>query len=125
MVTYLFLTKFWGIMLIFFCLALIMLPNLYNDLLEGLRNKAMLFIYSVVIFILGAAAVSLMASWTIDGRGLVTLLGLSALVKGVWGIFFPEKVLAMIERFKEQRLVLVFVSYLFLAVGIYLMLITS
>ncbi|MEI6378729.1 MAG: hypothetical protein WCO55_03650 [Candidatus Falkowbacteria bacterium] len=118
---FIFLARFWGLMLVGLCGSLLVNRKLYGELLADMRDKGMVFIFSMLSLIVGAATVAMSNSWTWDAHGLVTLLGWGALLKGFIGAAFPKVMIGTVEKAKiNQRAVNIF-SIIFIILGIYLL----
>ena len=85
------LARFWGIILVVLCGSMLINAKFYVRLVKGFQDESVRFLYFFVVLVLGAVSVSFslnQLAWNL--RGLITLLGWGALLKGAFGIFLPD-----------------------------------
>jgi len=86
----LFLARFWGITLIIVCTTLIFNRKLYRSLLQAVQKEEILSIFGLFSLIFGIFHIAIFESWTVDYRGLITIFGWSAFIKGLLAFAFPQ-----------------------------------
>lgn len=88
------------------------------------RCPLVLFLSGFIALVLGLITLQLHNVWTFDWRGLITLLGWVLVINGAWRLLFPEKALALVEKFANGSNGTVYaISGLMFAIGAYLTLV--
>ncbi len=70
---------------------------------EAVKSPLLAYLSGFLIMILGVVLVVTHQVWTLDWRGLITVLGWMVLFKGIGRIFFPNAVRRMIEQKKTNK----------------------
>ncbi len=101
-----------------------------SALLANRKNVALLFdIYShpeavfltgILETVLGIVFVLNHNVWTLDFRGIITVVGWILLVRGFGRIFFPSRVTRTLEKFKKMQSVIMPLLIFVLLIGAYL-----
>jgi hypothetical protein len=117
------LAKFWGFFLMALCGSFLVKKRGYADFIEKFEAEETVFLYSLVATIVGAFSVAMLNSWTVDYRGIITLLGWSALLKGFSGLLLPGFSIGFINRFSRHWSFIFCLSALLFLLGIWLLLI--
>jgi hypothetical protein len=79
-------------------------------------------VYFYLVLVIGAVNVSLMMNqWAWNLRGIVTLLGWGALLKGSFGILLPDLSNKIVQRINLSPLVIYPVAVSMLIIGGYLL----
>lgn len=97
-----FLARFWGTFYVVFGLLFIV-TNQLGKTIEMTDNKAFVISTGYITFLMGLVTVILHNSWSWDWRIVITILGWSALVKGIMKIGFPELIHKQSQRFKKRQ----------------------
>ena len=87
----LYLARAWGLFTVLICLGLLLNRENYMHMIRQLKpDDISILIAGVFALVLGVVQVVGYNSWTLDYRGLVTLFGWIALLKGIAIIFIPK-----------------------------------
>ena len=104
METSIFLAKVIGLSGAISTLAIIIRYKAFAEMEEhASRNPVILYLSGLTFIVLGSLLVSSHQVWTRDWRVIVTIIGWLLLVKGVLRIFFPELVIKLLARKKNNR----------------------
>ena len=117
--TSLVLAKFWGIILVVLCGSMLVNARFYVRLVKAFRDESVRFTYFLALLMVGAVCVAVHNEWELNPRVLITLLGWGALLKGIFGIAFPETVGKIIDKVNLTPALLVPPALVFLVVGCY------
>jgi len=98
-----FLAKTWGLYFLIISLAFLVNRKNYQVMLRLIENKIALLLSGFILLVVGILSVVAHNIWTLDFRGLITLFGWIALVKGINRLFWPEFVTAQIKKLKIDR----------------------
>jgi hypothetical protein len=99
----LYLARAWGLFCVLLSVGLILnRRRLVQQIKSVSEDYPIALIAGVVALILGAAQITGYNSWTLDYRGLITLLGWLSLVKGAAIISFRSAYLARFSRFLAE-----------------------
>lgn len=114
------LAKVIGLLLISVAAAL--LVNRKNiDLLFNLyKQPGNVFITGILETALGIIFVLNHNIWTLDFRGIITVIGWVLLLRGVGRILFPSRIPRMLEKFKKMRSVFAPLLIFIFIIGLYL-----
>jgi len=94
----------------------------YVRLVKGLQDETVRFLYFFVVLVIGAVSVSLFFNqWAWNLRGIITLLGWGALLKGAFGILFPDFSNKIIQRINLSPVMIYPTGIIMLIVGSYLL----
>ena len=115
------LARFWGIILVVLCVSMLINANFYIRLVKGFQDDSVRFLYYFVVLVIGAVNVSFFNQWAWNLRGIVTLLGWGALLKGCFGILLPDFSNRIIQRINLSPMVIYPTGVVFLLVGCYLL----
>ena len=116
-----YLARVLGIYLVVACVAMLVNKKHLPRILEGFSNNLGLVVFSGFIHLfLGLLVVVAHNIWTLDFRGLVTLMGWAGVVKGGLRMLAPTKISRFGEEFAGGKKLIVWVA-VWLAVGVYLL----
>jgi hypothetical protein len=94
----------------------------YVRLVKGFQDEAVRFLYFFVVLVIGAVTVSYFFNqWAWNLRGLITLLGWGALLKGAFGILLPDLSNRIIQKINLSSVVIYPTGVIMLIVGVYLL----
>jgi hypothetical protein len=113
------LARFWGLVLIALCLPLIR-KRTYIELVNATKTDEAIFLYSLIAIFMGALSVATLNSWTVDFKGVITLIGWASLIKGFLGLLAPKASIEMVGRASKRWPLVVFILVLYLLVGVWL-----
>jgi hypothetical protein len=117
----LYLARAWGLGLVLLSLALLFNLERYLHMIRQVEGDDLtILVAGSVALILGVVQVAGYNVWTLDYRGLLTLLGWVSLVKGIAILFVPGY-LARFATIVAQRNRYGAVAVIFLLIGIYLL----
>ncbi len=116
------LARFWGIILVVLCGSMLLNAKFYVRLVKGLQDESVRFLYFYLVLVIGAVNVSFFFNqWAWNLRGLITLLGWGALLKGSFGILLPDLSNKIIQRVNLSPVVIYLTGVIMLIVGVYLL----
>jgi hypothetical protein len=92
------LARFWGIILVVFCGYMLVNVKFYVRLVRAFRDESVRFLSFVVVLVIGAVCVAVHNEWEANVKGLITFLGWGSLLKGIFGIAFPETYFKILGR---------------------------
>ncbi|MGC2064119.1 MAG: hypothetical protein WA610_14180 [Thermodesulfovibrionales bacterium] len=115
------LARFWGIILVVLCGSMLINAKFYVRLVKGLQDESVRFLYFYLVLVIGAVNVSFLNEWAWNLRGLVTLLGWGALLKGSFGILLPDLSNKIIQRVKLTSMMIYPTGVSMLIIGAYLL----
>ena len=87
---------------------------------EAMKNPAATFLSGFAILILGVLLVVSHSVWTSDWRVVITIMGWLVLLKGVGRIFFPNAVMRLISKKRDNRKFIIG-EVVVLLIGLYLL----
>ena len=87
---------------------------------EAMKNPAATYLSGFAILILGVLLVVSHSVWTSDWRVVITIMGWLVLLKGVGRIFFPNAVMRLISKKRDNRKFIIG-EVVVLLVGLYLL----
>ena len=115
-----YLARVWGLGSVLTCAGLLLNQKSFISMTEHLQADSIgILIAGVLALGIGVAQVVGFNSWTVDYRGLVTLLGWVSLLKGIAIIFVPGYMTGFTQAFIKETWYMALVA-LFLIVGVYL-----
>ena len=117
--TSLFLAKFWGWYLIIFFIILSFNPKRIKQIFDYSRDEKFLIIASCIAIIVGLLNVLFHNIWELNYKLIITLIGWSALLKGLSLFMFPKRTIKGLE-FINIKFVQVLYTLLLL-LGLYLL----
>lgn len=101
--TSIFLAQFWGSLMVITCAVfLIRKQVLMKEIMESSRDATFLLMSGYLAIMMGLITILMHNVWTLDWKGVVTLFGWIALIKGIAGIGYPEHVLKLTRIFKRN-----------------------
>jgi len=115
----LFLAKFWGWYLIIFFVILSFNPKRIKQIFDDLKDEKFLIMAAFIAIIVGLLNVLFHNIWELNYKLIITLIGWSALLKGLSLFIFPKRTIKRLE-FINIKFVQVIYTLLFL-VGLYLL----
>lgn len=98
------LAKFWGLLLVSFSLIYLLRPEAAASLLAISSDQKTSVIFGLMAILLGAGSLALYSSWAADWRLCITLLGWSAMLKGVLRLGFSRSITQMTVGFSRTVL---------------------
>ena len=87
---------------------------------ETVKNPVLIYLSGFVFLTLGVLLVVSHSVWTLDWRVVITILGWLVLLKGAGRIFFPNAVMRLIAKRRENRKFIIG-EVVVLLVGLYLL----
>ena len=116
------LARFWGILLVVLCISMLINAKFYVRLVKGFQDEPVRFLYYLIVLVIGAVTVScLLNQWAWNLRGLITLLGWSALLKGSFGLLLPDLSNRVIQKINLSPVLIYPTGVIMLIVGVYLL----
>jgi hypothetical protein len=116
------LARFWGIILVVLSGSMLINAKFYVRLVKGFHDESVRFLYFYLVLVIGAVNVSFFFNqWAWNLRGIITLLGWGALLKGAFGILLPDFSNKIIQRVNLSPVVIYPVGVIMLIVGCYLL----
>lgn len=109
-----YLAQFWGWYMVLFCGLLIMRPKRAEQLLSYLEDDKYLVITSLLAIIMGLITITLHNIWEPNWKLIITLIGWSALVKGIIRFTFPITALKAINNLNMKWMPILFVALFFI-----------
>lgn len=114
-----FLAKFWGWYLIIFFVILSFNPSRIKQILEYAKDQKFAILASFLAIIIGLLNILFHNIWEANWTIIITLLGWTALLKGVVMFIFPVKAIQTID-FINIKLIQAVYIFLFMC-GVYLL----
>lgn len=114
-----FLAKFWGWYLIIFFVILSFNPSRIKQILEYAKDQKFAILASFLAIIIGLLNILFHNIWEANWTIIITLLGWTALFKGIVMFIFPVKAIQTIE-FINIKLIQAVYIFLFMC-GLYLL----
>lgn len=96
------LARVWGGFYVVFGLLFVITRQL-GKTIEMTEDKAFVISTGYTSFLMGLVTVVLHNSWTLDWRGVLTLLAWATLIKGIMKIGFPEVIHKQAQRFRKKQ----------------------
>lgn len=116
------LARFWGIILVVLSGSMLINAKFDVRLVKGFQDESVRFLYFYLVLVIGAVNVSFFFNqWAWNLRGIITLLGWGALLKGAFGILLPDFSNKIIQRVNLSPVVIYPVGVIMLIVGCYLL----
>ena len=104
METSIFLAKVIGLSGAISTLAILIRYRAFAEMEEqASKSPVILYLSGFTFVILGSLLVSSHQVWTGDWRVIITIVGWALLIKGILRIFFPELVIKLLARKKNNR----------------------
>lgn len=114
-----FLAKFWGWYLIIFFVILSFNPSRIKQILEYAKDQKFAILASFLAIIIGLLNILFHNIWEANWTIIITLLGWTALLKGIVMFIFPVKAIQTID-FINIKLIQAVYLFLFMC-GLYLL----
>lgn len=121
METTLFLAKAWGLLLVIVAFSFLINPEGIKKVMHYMRNEANIFVTGYLTLVIGILSVLAHNVWLGTADTIVTLMGWTALIKGVIRVTFPSMVSSGIKYFEKNYAMLKFFLVLSLLLGVYLL----
>lgn len=116
-----FLLQLFGPLFIAIGIGFIFSRNFYAKILDDFAgNSALVYITGIFTFLFGGFIVANANVWELSAVGLLTLLGWSALIKGVLLLAAPAHFLRVATSIYKNKSAFTFAGVLVLAIGFYL-----
>ena len=108
--------------MVVFCVSLLVNAKFYIRLVKGFQDESVRFLYYLIVLVIGAVTVSFFLNqWAWNLRGLITLLGWGALLKGAFGILLPDLSNRIIQKINLSPVVIYPTGVIMLIIGVYLL----
>jgi hypothetical protein len=114
------LAKVIGLILMLVAVALLVNRKNVDLLFSIYRHPEAVFLTGFLETVLGIVFVLGHNVWTLDFRGIITVIGWILLVRGIGRVFFPSRVTRMLEKFKKMRSVVAPLLIFVFLIGTYL-----
>lgn len=109
-----------GFYLVLICVSMLLQPERFKKIMNTvLGHPASLFICSAINIIFALAILIPHNIWVAGWPMLITLIGWLTLLKGVFGLYFPEKYLKMIVKLMEKPAFQIW-TWFWLLIGLFL-----
>lgn len=115
-----FLAKVIGLLLMLVAVTLLVNRKNVDLLFDIYRHPAAVLLTGILDTVLGIVFVLGHNVWTLDFRGIITVIGWILLVRGVGRILFPSRVTHMLEKFKKMQSVVAPLLIFVFLIGAYL-----
>lgn len=113
------LLRFWGTLLLISLMALVLNKELLPKLLQMVEKDEYLFLSGFIALLIGAFHVAIYNYWELSSRGLITLFGYLALIKGAVRLSAPDFSHKMISNVVKNSLVYYSLLLLLGGIGLY------
>jgi hypothetical protein len=114
------LARFWGLVLVALCAPLLN-KRTFTNLVEKINNEQVVFLYSLIAIFMGALSVAILNTWSLNYKGLITLFGWAALIKGLFGIVLPRRSMELVNRSSQQWPLVFLLLVLYVLLGVWLL----
>ena len=98
-----FLAYVWGIFLIVIPLSLLINPKQIKNIFELAKDETSMLIGGIISFVIGVVTVLLNNSLAYDWRIIITILGLFAIAKGCFFLFWPYKAIEFHNKITDKE----------------------
>lgn len=98
-----FLAYVWGIFLIVVPLSLLINPKQIKNLFLMVENEAKAYYSGIISFLVGIITILLNGGWAYSWKALIAVLGLLAIVKGCFLLFWPEQGVKFYNSIKDKE----------------------
>lgn len=115
----LFLAKFWGWYLIIFFVILSFNPKRIKQIFDDLRDEKFLIMTAFIAIIVGLLNILFHNIWELNYKLIITLIGWSALLKGLSLFIFPKRTINQLELINIKFVQVIYTLLFF--VGLYLL----
>lgn len=95
------LANIFGLSFIAIGLSFLIYQKEVQGIIEFFENKARVFIFGILSFVIGVAMVLSYNVWTSDWKVIITIFGWVALLKGLVALFMPETTIKYIKKAKD------------------------
>ena len=102
METVYFLAQLWGFSLVIMCFAFLIKPKLIKTVMTLVEQEGTLLVGGMVHVVLGIASILSYNVWAKEWQVIVTILGWALLVKGIFHLVMPEKIIEMIKKIQHE-----------------------
>ena len=99
----LFLAKIMGLGLMAVAASLLVNKRNVDLLFDAYKSATAVYITGVLEIFLGLSLIVSHNVWTADFRVIITIIGWMLLVRGVGRVFFPSRILRILERFRGME----------------------
>ncbi|MGB0897185.1 MAG: hypothetical protein ACPGU9_06830 [Flavobacteriaceae bacterium] len=107
-----FLAAFWGWLIITFCVMFLIAPKRIPVWLSTLQNEEHLVLPAILTISLGLTSVLLHNIWELNWKLIITVIGWSTLLKGMYIFVFPKSILKFVNRINPKRLPIFYIMML-------------
>lgn len=121
MQTDLVLSRFWGILLVVSCGAVLLKGRNAEALMDAKESEAFTLSVGWIALIAGAAHVALYNDWTWGHEGIVTFLGWITLVRAAVRLVIPSTAVAATQRGRTRMGAVLGYTAAAFALGVYLL----
>lgn len=95
--------RFWGIFSIAFFGAMLLNKKMYDIMLKAKDNETFIITTGLICLIIGAFQVSVLNTWELSYRGVVTFIGWYTLLKSFYRFVKPEEAKSAVAENKLIR----------------------
>ena len=115
-----FLARVFGLYFVIMALALLVRPQGMNLLIETLKTTRVIYVSGLFALMLGIPLVIIHNVWDGTWRVVVTLIVWLVLLKGIFRVLFPGKIVAWVQGLAANTGLVKALVWLMLAIGLYL-----
>jgi hypothetical protein len=98
-----YLAEVWGISIVVVCLALLIKDGHLKKFYASLETEDNFFLWGFISLVIGIGMVLAYNVWTWNWQIIITLLGWTALAKGLFLLFVPETIKTFVKKINYQR----------------------
>ena len=115
-----FLARVFGLYFVIMALALLVRPQGMNLLIETLKTTRVIYVSGLFALMLRIPLVIIHNVWDGTWRVVVTLIVWLVLLKGIFRVLFPGKIVAWVQGLAANTGLVKALVWLMLAIGLYL-----
>ena len=97
-----FFARLWGSYFVIFG-SLFIITGQLGKTIEMTDDKAFVISTGYITLLMGLVTAILHNYWTLDWRGVITLMAWSTIIKGIMKIGFPEQIHRQAQMFKKKQ----------------------
>ncbi len=121
METSLLLAQLIGTYFVLMGITMFMRPNLIREMTEGFeRNKALMLITGIFVFVGGFLMVSAHNVWEASWRGFITVMAWATMLKGAMYVAMPDYMMSQAHWFTNKKMMQKVASVILVVIGLYL-----
>jgi hypothetical protein len=114
------LAKIIGLILMLVAVALLINKKNVDLLFSLYKHPEAVFVTGILETVLGVVFILNHNIWTLDFRGIITIVGWILLVRGIGRVLFPSRVTRMLKKFKKMQSVIAPLLIFVFLIGTYL-----